>query len=213
MKSSKNIKNLHKKRKIFKVFLIIFVSILTLILLCDIACFVKAESNHKHNLLAWNDYADAGIIDDQQKYTNLRFGFGTVANNGCGAMAVYNILYLEGKEPNFVEIIKRFDDLGENFFGLGGSKPSRVIQTLKKAGLKVTYSFNKSKFQSIAESSKYSIFLYVGIENWVPFGHYQLMLNFDGEKYETININGHHTFEEITNVKNTFLTMMIGVNS
>ena len=208
----KNNKKTYKKHKFFRVFVIILICILSLILLCNVACFVKAETNYKHNLLAWNEYADEGIIDEQHKYENLRFGFGTVAKNGCGAMAVYNILFLEGKNPNFVEVIKKFDSFGENFFGLGGSKPAMVIKTLKKAGLKVNYSLNKSKFKDIAESSKYSIFLYVGIENWVPFGHYQLMLNFDGEKYETININGHYTLEEITNIDNTFLTMMIGVN-
>ena len=207
------IKKTQKTHKFFKVFSIVLVSILTFILLCDIACFIKAESNYKHNLIAWNDYADTGIIDNQDKYDNLRFGFGNVANNGCGAMAVYNILYLEGKEPNFIDIIKRFDSLGENFFGLGGSRPSMVIKTLKRAGLKVNFTLNKSKFKEMAESSKYSIYLYVGIRNWVPFGHYQLMLNFDGEKYETININGHYTFEEITNIENTLLTMMIGVDA
>ena len=37
----------------------------------------------------------------------------------------------------------------------------------------------KADFEQIAKESKYSIFVYYGIKNFVPFGHYQLMFNYN----------------------------------
>ena len=98
--------------------------------------------------------------------------------------------------------------VGENVFGLGGSKPSRVISVLKGYGFNVSFSLNQSKFEEMAKNSKYSIFTYFGADGLIPFGHYQLLYGFDGEKFNTINLTGQYTFDEIVNIPKTFLKIM-----
>lgn len=201
-----------KRKKTANFFIILLISIFFIIAVCNTTCIIKSYVNYKHNVVAWSNYNENGIISEQYKYSDLNYGFGTVAKNGCGAMAVYNILKLENKNPYFPDIINKFDLCGENFFGLGGSKASRVIRVLKNYGLKTTYSLNATNYERIAQNSKYSIYLYFAIQNGNLIGHYQLLTDFDGERYTTINSNGHFTFEEIINIKGTFFSMMIGVN-
>lgn len=201
-----------KKNKVLKIFLIIIATILALIAISHTTITIKTFVNYDYNVKVWKEYNHTGIINNQWDFKKLKYGFGNVGANGCGAVSVYNILQMEGKNPDFPLIIKQFDLCGENVFGIAGSKPSRVIKVLKKYGFNVSYSANKSKFEDIAKNSKYSIYVYFGIKDFVPFGHYQLIYNFDGEKFDTINITGKYTYKEITDIDNTFFTMMIGIN-
>ena len=201
-----------KENLFFRILLVIFVIIFGLIVASNTAISIKTIINYNHNVLAWKEYNHSGIINDQEDFENLYYGFGTVAKNGCGAVSVYNILCMENKNPDFPKIIREFDFGGENLFGLGGTNPFRIITVLSKNGFKVQFSLNKNKFESIAKNCKYAIYLYFGTDNSGIFGHYQLMHNFDGEKFDTINITGKYTYQEITNIQNTFFTMMIGVN-
>lgn len=198
-----------KIKSFFKIFLI---SILSIIAVCHLTCFIKTFINYDHNKQVWQEYNHSGIISNQHDFEKLYFGFGNIAKNGCGAISVYNILCMENKEPDLPNIIRQFDLNGENIFGLGGSKPFRVISVLKSYGFDVNYTLNKNKFSDIAQNSKYCIYLYFGFYNNTPFGHYQLFYNFDGEKYDTINITGKYTLDEILDVEGTIFTMMIGVN-
>ncbi|HAJ77952.1 MAG TPA: hypothetical protein DCO89_02675 [Clostridiales bacterium] len=201
-----------KKKTFLKVISIIFIIILSLIAISHTVILVKAYDNYNKNVEIWKEYNYDGIIHDQWDFEKLHYGFGDVGANGCGAVSVYNILKLEGRDADFPKIIKQFDLVGENVFGIGGSKPSRVIRVLKSYGFNVSYTIKQSKFEEMAKNSKYSIFVYFGINGLTPFGHYQLFYGFDGEKFTTINISGKYTFEEIINEPNTFFRMMICVN-
>ena len=201
-----------KDLKIFAVIMIVFYAVFSLNIVAQVVLISKTISNYNHNVVAWKEYNYDGIINDQHDFANLRFGFGNISDNGCGAVAVYNILKLEGQNPYFPDIIREFDMFGQNAFGLGGAKPRKVISVLKENGFSVKFTFDHNKFESLAQNSKYAIYLYYGMENNVPFGHYQLMYNFDGAKFQTINITGTYTFDDITNIPNTIISIMIGIN-
>ena len=200
-----------KKQKFLKFVAIFLIVVCSLIAASNITCLIKAEINYKYNVQAWEDYGYTDIIYDQWDFENIKFGFGNVGANGCGAVSVYNILLLEGRYTPLPEIVHQYDMCGENVFGLGGSRPSMVIKTLKKYGFEISYSFNKTNFEKMAQNAKYAIHVYFGYDNNF-FGHYQLMYNFDGTKFKTINITGEYTFEEISSIPNTFFEMMIVVN-
>lgn len=202
----------NRKHRFLKILLIVIAVVFGLITACHTTITIKAFTNYKYNVEVWNEYNYDGIINDQWDFEKLKYGFGNIGANGCGAVSVYNILKMENKNPNLPEIIKQFDLCGENIFGIGGSKPSRVIRILRKNGLKVTYTLNKNKFEELAQNGKYSIYLYFGSQSGRIFGHYQLLYNFDGEKFNTINVTGEYTFNEIVDIPGVFFSMMISVN-
>ena len=202
-----------KNKHVFvKILLIIFVVILGIFSAIHHVNIINAFANYSHNVTAWEKHNHSGIIYDQGEFEDLKYGFGNISANACGAISVYNILTLENKNPYFPDIIREFDFGGENLFGIAGTKPTRIITLLKKHGFTVNTTFNKRKFKEYAQKNKYAIYLYVGSERGQIFGHYQLMYNFDGEKFDTINTTGQYTYEEIVDIPNLFLSMMIGVN-
>ena len=202
-----------RKIRFLRFISISLIAICSLIFASYCVCFAKSVINYNQNTKIWEEYAHTGVINDQWDFSKLKFGFGDIGANGCGAVSVYNILTLDGKTANMPEIIQKFDLFGENVFGIGGSRPSRVIKVLKEYGFNVTYSLDKNKFENIAENSKYAIYVYFGLENFVPFGHYQLLYNFNGETFSTLNISGNYTYDEITDIPHTFFTMMIGIET
>lgn len=201
-----------KKNPFKKVWFITLTILVGIISLSHTICTIKAFVNYDYNVVAWAEYAHSGIINDQHDFAKLKFGFGNIGANGCGAISVYNILVLENREKALPDIIKQFDLCGENIFGVAGSKPTRVVRVLKNYGFNVSYSLNKNKFENIAQNSKYSIYVYVGKDQGTLVGHYQLIYNYNGERYDTINTNGNYTYQEIINVPNSIFSMMIGVN-
>lgn len=154
-----------------------FTIVLSLLLISNVSCMIIAEMNFKHNVKEWEKMGNNGIIYYQNDYPNIKFGLGNVANNGCGAIAVYNILYLEGKYKPFPEIVKFFDDGNENIFGLLGSNPFSVMSFMKNEGYKVKTYLKSSDFKTAAINSKYSILMYLNLQ----YGHYQLLYNYDNQ--------------------------------
>ncbi|MBQ5992369.1 MAG: hypothetical protein IJL62_07465 [Clostridia bacterium] len=83
------------------------------------------------------DSIDYGMLNTQtdERFGNRPYGrFGTIAKNGCGMIALYNIeRAADGKtmfEP-FYEARKR---IRTNFFGLLGTRPSSIGKNLKSRG-------------------------------------------------------------------------------
>ena len=195
--------------RIFAIIIIIFVGIFSCIHTIN---KINSIINYTHNTTVWKEYNHIGVISDQSDFENLKYGFGNISANGCGAISVYNIMVLENRAIPLPDVIKQFDLNGENLLGFAGTKPTKIIDFLRMYGFNVNYSLVKSQFKSIAEKSKYSIYIYVGNYNGQIFGHYQLMYNFDGEKFDTLNTTGHYSFSQITSVPHTLFSMIIGVN-
>ena len=191
-------------RKFWKWFLI---SILGIFVICQTTCYIVAGINLKHNTKVWNELNYQGIIYNQHNFKNLKYGFGNIASNGCGAVAVYNILVLENRYKPFPQIINYFDKYGENVFGILGTNPIALILLLKYYGYKVNFSLNSSKFNNMAKNSKYSILLNVNSE----YGHYELLYNYNetDETYVTINSYGKSTMSNLLkNYKNNLLVLI-----
>lgn len=162
---------------------IIFLILLFVISLWGMISFVASEINHKHNLEMWSD--EIGIISNQHSsdVKDLKYGFGTIGKNGCGAVAIYNIMLLENKKTPLPNIIKAMDG-GQYFFGLLGTKPTQMMRYLKAQGYSVLLHKDKSKFDEWAQKSDYSIYIYVGKTG----GHYTLLVPNGDSTFHSINL-------------------------
>ena len=99
-----------------KVILWTFTIIFFILLISHIFCLILSNVNFKKNSNIWEELNYTGIIYNQHNFGDLKYGLGDIAKNGCGAVAVYNILILEGKYKPLPEVIKYFDNSNENLY-------------------------------------------------------------------------------------------------
>lgn len=87
-----------------------------------------------------NKPLDFGMLNTQ---TDPRFGerpygkFGTIAKNGCGMIALYNVQRAADGKTQFDPFYEARKPIKTNFFGLLGTRPSAVAKTLRKKGFTV----------------------------------------------------------------------------
>ena len=85
-------------------------------------------------------------------------------------------------------------DSGQFFFGLLGTKPTKILSYLKNHGFDAQLHEDKSKFEGLAQDSKYCIYIYVGKSG----GHYSLLVhNSNSETFRSINPRGITTMSDL----------------
>lgn len=87
--------------------------------------------------------------------------FGSVECDGAGAIAIYNLLKMLGKDITFEEVLevqRRTHSL--LFAGLGGMNPFRVRKMLKKFGVRAHYAGIFRHTSQIKEPHKFLIFYF-----------------------------------------------------
>lgn len=178
-----------KMKKFFKIFLTVIVALI--VANCFTASIVSFV-NYTKNLKYFNDNQIVGVINNQHDYSDVRYGFGNMGDNGCGAVAIYNILTLEDKNPNMTEIIRAMDLYGTIGYGLLGTAPHGIMMYLSAFGYNVKIHFQAKNFESVAINSKYSVFCYVSLNG----GHYTVMYDYDetDSTFQMINPTYRDTF-------------------
>lgn len=193
------------KKAIISIIIIIFVVLVVPFAINNIL----ANKHYEDNLLQWNAIKEDvlnenELISRQTLVENISYGFGNIEDNGCGAVAVYNLFKLAQKDANFVEIVKQFEKYGTNFFGKLGTDPFYFKSFLKQNGFDVKTYFAKSKFAEIGYQSDAVVVVYAGLSG----GHYQLMYHTTGSLFQCINPNGSISMENyIGELKNNFVFM------
>lgn len=127
---------------------------------------------------------DYGILNTQ---TDPRFGdrkygrLGTVAKNGCGMIALYNVERAARPETRFDPFYDARKSIKTNLFGLLGTKPSSIRKNLEAKGFAVTdIDFRRLKAEPHHDAV---IVLY-----WYWFGaHYVAGLKNTHERYTVYN--------------------------
>ena len=120
-------------------------------------------------------------IESQKNYTKQRgtFGpFGSISGNGCGAVALYNMLTYFGIKTEFKTIVNRFNRLlpiATSFGGFLGTSIFHLYRELKKFGFKVypvIFTRETMKTFHLNENTAF-IFLYFWRKKKKLGGHYQ----------------------------------------
>ncbi len=113
------------------------------------------EENHRINEAAFRNHSlKDGFIEDQAKYTDMRYGTQTVQYSGCQVIAVFNLLRAIGRSTPFTELLRIFEADGVIFGGEFGTAPKAAAEFLRKNGLIVETSFKEAEFPEIAEKSR-----------------------------------------------------------
>lgn len=198
-------KRANSKRVVAIVLIILF----SFVAIWELTTFFVSFFNYKDNCKMWNN--NIGIINDQHLngIKNYKYGFGTIGENGCGAVAVYNIMYLENNKVALPKIIKEMDN-GQFFFGLLGTKPTQMMSYLKKQGFVVQLHEDKSRFEEFANDCKYCIYINVGTTG----GHYTLLTNNndDSKTFRSINPRGTTTISSlIEENKNDLINLLMTI--
>lgn len=87
-----------------------------------------------------NEPVDYGFLNSQtdQRYGGRRFGrLGTIAKNGCGLIALYNIERAADDTTRFEPFYDARKQIRTHFFGLLGTNASSIVRILRKKGFEV----------------------------------------------------------------------------
>lgn len=101
--------------------------------------------------------AKGGFIEDQQHFTDMTYGKGTMQASGCGIFAIYNALsWLKTSRsavPDLPQLIHDFEQNGMVLNGFGGTAPRALQKYLTRLGVANQYTSRAGKFNKLAEES------------------------------------------------------------
>lgn len=197
-----------KNKKGLKITAVVILSVVLVHFILTL-CFVLVDYNYNSKLSS-----EQGVISNQydEPFASFKYGgLGNVKANGCGAVAVYNIMRLEGKNVSFSDVVKYFDVNGNYLYGKFGTRPSKIIAYLKNFGFDVGFAFFEENFDNVAKQSKYTIFLYVGEVDGQMGGHYQLLTQYNNRtgKYLSINPSKNVSFPDLLKMTEKCFKMII----
>ncbi len=84
---------------------------------------------------------DYGFLNTQMdpRFADRKFGrFGTMAKNGCGIIALYNVERAANNNVQFEPFYDARKQIKTNLFGALGTRPSSISKHLKGKGMQVT---------------------------------------------------------------------------
>lgn len=107
---------------------------------------IRGKKNYTYNMkLSESENVDGrGYVANQHRLSKFRYGLCQFDFNGCGAAAVYNILYYHKKASSFVKTVFELEKT-VFFAGLLGSSPIGMKKFLEKSGFTVKFIFTKKK--------------------------------------------------------------------
>ncbi|MFA6859966.1 MAG: hypothetical protein WCR30_01090 [Clostridia bacterium] len=183
-----------KKKGSFAKFLFGFIIFLIIssVLVSTALSFLNYSTNQK----AFENFGyfdENGFINEQSELTNFKFGFSSFDTNGCGSIALYNVLKLANKTETLPNIIKQMDLYGQNAFGYLGTNPVSMVFYLRSKGIDASITFNKSEFNSFASTSNASIFCSLSFSG----GHYQVLHSENEGVFQTLNPKSSKTMQEL----------------
>ena len=86
------------------------------------------------------EQTDYGLLNTQNdpRFGDRRYGrFGTMAKNGCGLIALYNVMRTARPDTRFEPFYAGRKSIKTNLFGLLGTRPSSIRKNLEANGFQV----------------------------------------------------------------------------
>ncbi len=112
---------------------------------------------------------------------SFRFGLGTVAANGCGAIAVYNALKLCGYRADFPVIASGLERCALRLFGWLGVAPDGIGRYLDRAGITAHKIRHYDEFVNTLEGGGVFILCYWTRKPWRSTSHFVAIEHRDGD--------------------------------
>lgn len=183
-----------------------------------------AKRNYNHNKTLENptDY-----IDDQHNRTDWWFGVGNVKGNeltgppglvsmnGCGVIAIFNVLHAMGMNPNFAEIIHDVEsDSGTFACGYFGTDPTHFSRYFKSKNIPVKQYFLQSRFEaalSKMSDGQYAIMCFWNVSGNISRGAHNIEIEKNHDESDSDKKYFMHNNGEIKDA-NTVSDMMNGGN-
>ncbi|MBQ5310528.1 MAG: hypothetical protein ILP19_00585 [Oscillospiraceae bacterium] len=110
----------------------------------------------------------------------FRFGVGTVARNGCGAIAVYNALRLCGKTADFFQVASGMEKCALALFGWLGVAPDGIGRYLKKIDFSARKIRRYDEFLDALSKDRVFILCYWTRKPWRSTSHFVAIERRDG---------------------------------
>lgn len=94
-----------------------------------------------------------GFIEDQNRYTDMRYGKVTMQYAGCEIFATYNAIYsILGKSiMSLSQMIAEYEKDGMVLSGRFGTSPKAIRNFLDKHGFHTEFATEESKFEELAK--------------------------------------------------------------
>jgi hypothetical protein len=122
---------------------------------------VAAFEKHKERI-----EREKGFIEDQNLYGDMKYGVSTMADSGCGVIAVYNALKVlgineSGSEgiPSLSNLISIFENSGITMAGQLGTGPKSIAAFFRKRGLAIETTYDQKRYEEIVRKSSVSIII------------------------------------------------------
>ena len=149
---------------------------------------VKSRYNYNLNILRKNRNYHGFIYNQNERFIkNLKIGYGNVGNNGCGAVALYNVMMTKSGRPNLANIIATLEinkalRLGGHF----GVSLSGIENYLK------TFNISYKKYNSVEDfewyAHRYTIsIVYSKNHDFIISSEHYYCIYRVGGRYYTIN--------------------------
>ena len=124
----------------------------------------RLPDNYAKNKAAFKNHAisirnNKGYIEDQHNYNDMSFGMKPLSANGCGLIAIYNVLYYFTKNENinFASIIRDLEYDGIVLGGLFGTSMKAIDDYFRKIGYRTKSSSNIRDYDKIGRETDASI--------------------------------------------------------
>jgi len=113
--------------------------------------------SNQDNILKHIDIIDihGGYIEDQNNYTDMKYGKKTIQYSGCEVIAVYNAIFsLVGRHAFYLEdLIKTFENNGMVLTGRFGTSPKALYSFFNKNGFISRFTSKESEFEAVSSES------------------------------------------------------------
>ena len=152
------------------------------------------QDNYARNTLAFKNHIstikdDNGYIENQNEYIDMIYGKKRLKYNGCGVIAIYNVIYHLTKKENidFPAIIKALEYDGIILNGLFGTSMKAIDDYFKSQGFKTKSSSKMADYYDI--SQYYDAFVLTVINNKrdITQGLHFMAITKDNNKYTVHN--------------------------
>ncbi len=144
------------------------------------------QENEKHNAKIKVTFPVNG--QHLQPVAELKVGRGTFAKNGCGILAVCNLLYLIGRDPQLEAVTRQMEQKGLIMDGHLGAHPVTIKKILQEQGLDVACYRSVEEWEEDTER-KYGILFYWWVSEASFAAHY-ITLKRREDKIELYNLYG-----------------------